>query len=591
MKAPMKRFNVLNFPFLRRACLGFVFLLCCAAAALAWFAPPQSAFAFLTSGENSNATVSAISPPNFNNSGGSGTISVTAQDAWMAQSNDPWIIVQTASGTGNGIVSYTVAPNDTGEPRTGSITVAGQIFDDIFQAGYGRSIAGKVVYGINNTKNVYGVTLTTTGGSDFETATSLSGAYLIPGLIDEENYTVTPSKTTEVKGINSLDAARILQHLDGLITLTPNQLIAADTDGNGTVNSTDATRIQQRAVGITAQNIIGQWKFVPGSKQYNNITTDPTGQNFEAVLVGEVSGNWATAESFANDYLLDEEILPKQANQVDTAERFENELAQQTPERMKQSAVLKADKSQPDDLQSESAILGSSVNVTLPANAKASTASTITIPVTVEADPSGTSIESFDFTVFYDPTVLQPASPVDSNSGTLSANCSLLANSPVSGRMIVSGACAKAVTTASGGVLYNLQFTVIGAVNQTTALTFVSSPNNTYTFQFNDGTPSAITNTGQFTVLAPTAAPVSISGRVTNNQGRGIRNVTITLTNSNGNSRTVQTTSFGYYRFDDVAAGETVTITAKARRFKFVQSSIVRTTNESITDADFVSEQ
>jgi hypothetical protein len=91
--------------------------------------------------------------------------------------------------------------------------------------------------------------------------------------------------------------------------------------------------------------------------------------------------------------------------------------------------------------------------------------------------------------------------------------------------------------------------------------------------------------------LAPTAATVSISGQVTTATGRGIRNVSITLTDSNGNQREAQTTSFGYYRFDDVAAGETVTITAKARRFRFNQSSIVRTTNDSVADADFISEQ
>jgi hypothetical protein len=90
-------------------------------------------------------------------------------------------------------------------------------------------------------------------------------------------------------------------------------------------------------------------------------------------------------------------------------------------------------------------------------------------------------------------------------------------------------------------------------------------------------------------VLAPTAAPVTISGRVITQSGRGIRNVMVTMTDSQGNQRTVQTTAFGYYHFDDVRAGETVTLTAKARRFKFNQSSIVRTTNESINNADFIS--
>jgi type VI secretion system secreted protein VgrG len=91
--------------------------------------------------------------------------------------------------------------------------------------------------------------------------------------------------------------------------------------------------------------------------------------------------------------------------------------------------------------------------------------------------------------------------------------------------------------------------------------------------------------------LGPTAAAVSISGRVTTASGRGIRNVTITMIDASGNERGAQTTAFGYYHFNDVMAGETITLTAKARRFRFNQSSIVRTTNESVTDAIFVSEQ
>ena len=93
---------------------------------------------------------------------------------------------------------------------------------------------------------------------------------------------------------------------------------------------------------------------------------------------------------------------------------------------------------------------------------------------------------------------------------------------------------------------------------------------------------------GTVTIAGATAATVSVGGRVLTASGRGIRNVQITLTDSAGGERTTQTTGFGYYRFEDVAAGETVTLSAKARRFKFNQTSIVRTTNESITDAHFI---
>jgi hypothetical protein len=61
------------------------------------------------------------------------------------------------------------------------------------------------------------------------------------------------------------------------------------------------------------------------------------------------------------------------------------------------------------------------------------------------------------------------------------------------------------------------------------------------------------------------------------------------MTEADGNERTTRTSTFGYYRFEDVAAGVTVTLTAKARRFRFDQSTIVRTTDESVTNADFIS--
>jgi hypothetical protein len=303
----MKRFNFLNSPFLRRTGLVFVLLLGCAAAALTWFAPPQSAFAFLTGGENTNGTVSAISPPTFNNSGGSGSINVTATGEWTASSNDPsWITVTNANGANNGVVSYTIAPNDTGEPRTGTITIAGQVFT-IYQAGSGRSIGGTVRYAINNTKTVYGVALAATGGSEFSTATSLSGAYLLPGLLEEENYTVTPSKTTDVNGITPFDATMILRHIAangaGPNVLNANQKIAADTNGDEDITPFDATLILRYiAAGGSNANTgqVGVWKFELPSRTYNNLTTDPTGQDYTAFLIGDVNGDWQSPANFAS---------------------------------------------------------------------------------------------------------------------------------------------------------------------------------------------------------------------------------------------------------------------------------------------------
>jgi len=70
-------------------------------------------------------------------SGGSGSVTVTTQSTctWSATSAVNWITVTGgASGTGNGTVTFTVAPNtgakpqDTTQSRTGTITIAGQTF-------------------------------------------------------------------------------------------------------------------------------------------------------------------------------------------------------------------------------------------------------------------------------------------------------------------------------------------------------------------------------------------------------------------------------------------------------------------------------
>jgi hypothetical protein len=142
-------------------------------------------------------------------------------------------------------------------------------------------------------------------------------------------------------------------------------------------------------------------------------------------------------------------------------------------------------------------------------------------------------------------------------------------------------------------VLFNINFTVIsGAAGGVVTIGFGGTP---VPVKASDPAGEAAAQTtltpGAVTVIGATAASVSISGRVTAASGRGIRNVQLTMIDSQGRERTAQTTSFGYYRFDNVEAGETVTLSVKARRYKFSQSTIVRTTNESITDADFVSEQ
>lgn len=75
-----------------------------------------------------NYTVSPTSQ-SFTSAGGSATATVTTESGctWTATTTTPWITINSgASGTGNGVVSYTAAANTGTTSRSGSLSVAGR---------------------------------------------------------------------------------------------------------------------------------------------------------------------------------------------------------------------------------------------------------------------------------------------------------------------------------------------------------------------------------------------------------------------------------------------------------------------------------
>ena len=118
-------------------------------------------------------------------------------------------------------------------------------------------------------------------------------------------------------------------------------------------------------------------------------------------------------------------------------------------------------------------------------------------------------------------------------------------------------------------------FTVDGTVGQAAAGTNSS------------GSPFAV-KTGFWTAegFVPTAAAVSIGGRVLTAGGGGLRNALVTLTDMNGGARSVLTKKFGSFRFDDVAAGEIYILSVGSRRYTF-QPQVV-TATENVTNLEFI---
>lgn len=82
-----------------------------------------------------------------------------------------------------------------------------------------------------------------------------------------------------------------------------------------------------------------------------------------------------------------------------------------------------------------------------------------------------------------------------------------------------------------------------------------------------------------------TTAAVSIGGRVLTNTNRGLANAVVYLTDSDGETRTARTNPFGYYRFSDIAAGQTVVVTVISKRYQFAPQ--VLSVTEAIEDLNF----
>ncbi len=436
------------------------------------------------------------------------------------------------------------------------------------------TIKGKMT---KNGNPVSGVVVTLSGSSSATTMTDAEGNYSFV-VAAGGTYTVTPTKRGDVSGINSLDGTRIQQHVIKLTNLSPIQMIAADVNNNGVVNSVDAARIQEVMVGIPSASIIGEWKFLPAVRQYNSVMSGVTEENYEAILVGDVS---SSSSSAFNQHSEAQELQSTEkadgTDKIDFEQNFSNSFSN--------SEITRPFIT---EQQKESLTGMPEIGVSLP-NATAYSGTSVEIPITVE-DLAGQNIEAFDFSVFYNPGILQPATSIVTTAGTLSQNCTALANSPAdSAQILVSVTCPNPSINSGSGTLIKLRFNIIGAGGQQSQLSFIDPAQNQSMFYFNDVTPLAKTTNGALTVVGPTAAPVTASGRVTTSNGRGISRARVSLTGLDGATHFAITNTFGYYRFAELTAGETYVLSVSAKRLKFTPQTQARVIVEDTYDINFTS--
>jgi hypothetical protein len=159
------------------------------------------------------------------------------------------------------------------------------------------SVSGTITYGnaigSPSPRFVSNVLLSGAGLPDVSATNDFPGGnYSLSGF-GAGSYIVTPSKIGSVNGaISSFDAGKIALHVAGTTLLTGNQLIVADVSGNGTISSFDAGQIARYTAGLAGSGSAGSWIFMPAKRSYESVTSSITGEDFVALLMGDVSGNW-----------------------------------------------------------------------------------------------------------------------------------------------------------------------------------------------------------------------------------------------------------------------------------------------------------
>ena len=152
-----------------------------------------------------SGSISSPAPPTFGDGGGSGTVNVTSNGVWTAFSDDDWITITGSTnradnrttdydGTGNGTVNYTVAPNTSGAPRVGSMSIAGNVFNvnqSLVPTAAAADVSGRILTsagrGISNALVVF----TAPDGSSRYARTNFFGYYRFEDVPTGQNYVIT----------------------------------------------------------------------------------------------------------------------------------------------------------------------------------------------------------------------------------------------------------------------------------------------------------------------------------------------------------------------------------------------------------------
>jgi VCBS repeat-containing protein len=112
---------------------------------------------------------------------------------------------------------------------------------------------------------------------------------------------------------------------------------------------------------------------------------------------------------------------------------------------------------------------------------------------------------------------------------------------------------------------------------------------DSFTYTISDGNGGTSTATVSVSVLAPTAAPASISGRVMTDKGKGIKGASVTVAGGDlSQPRTAVTNTFGNFSFEGLTAGRVYVVTVSSRRYVFEVPTRVVKLMDDVSDLNFI---
>lgn len=181
-------------------------------------------------------------------------------------------------------------------------------------------ISGNIAY-FKNGEPVSNVTLNLANDTETysEEATSDAQGNYVFADVPPGNYILTPAKTDELQGLSAFDAASILRYAEAEAEPGCHQMIAADVNMDKSITAAKATEVAicsgKRDLGVEYWMNTGQanWAFTmspietcedwppisypseasPDVRTYLSLDSDKSDADFVAILLGDVTGNWA----------------------------------------------------------------------------------------------------------------------------------------------------------------------------------------------------------------------------------------------------------------------------------------------------------